>query len=157
MVLMTSMQAVAEPERLLATAASEWDYSRQPLVNLRCHNRERRWRAGPKHTKKGAPHHHNTLVFGPFRRGACVFRRLVKGRHSAFRERALRGIRLAHIWHMIDDDDGSPSRVRIATDPALLPHLQRMQQEEEGEPGTTTAMLQLAHTARGMLHSSAVV
>jgi hypothetical protein len=82
--------------------SSAWDFTRQPLWNLRCHNRDRRMRFGPKHTKAGSPHHQNALVVGPFRRHAALFVRIMRESSRMFRNRCIRGLRLAAVWHELD-------------------------------------------------------
>lgn len=91
-----------------AAASGEWDYTRQPLQNLRCHNRERHFRLGPKRTKRGAPHHRNALVIAPFRRNARLFTRLVAQQlplsaASDMPTHAAYAVRLAQVWHLIDE------------------------------------------------------
>lgn len=90
---------------------SAWDFTRQPAWTLRCHNRERRFRLGPKGTKAGAPHHRNTLVLGPFRRHAAVFLRVLARKSRRLANRVARGLALAARWHEVDPAQGG-QRVR---------------------------------------------
>jgi hypothetical protein len=93
----------------------EWDFSRQPIAALHCHNRVRRWRIGPKHTKHIAPHHVVALVIGPFACRAYVFRNVVRSglkRCRTHTERATLAASLASVWHLLDATQEG-TRVRV--------------------------------------------
>lgn len=92
---------------------SSWDSDRQPLWQLKCHNRDRRYVRGAKATKFGAPHHVNALVIGPFTANADAFVRVMKANNRKFKNRLVRGVRLAQLWHHVDAAQGASVPLRI--------------------------------------------
>jgi hypothetical protein len=104
-------------------ASYAWDYSRQPLVNLCCHRRMRRYRIGPKATKHNAPYWKHAVVIGPFHGGACLFVRLMKARCRRWRQKqAGRPVKVYHadieghkemmesVLQDLDRDEDDPER-----------------------------------------------
>jgi hypothetical protein len=79
-----------------------WDFSRQPLVNLNCHARKRRYRIGPKASKFMAPYIRHALVIGPFHGGASLFVRVLKDRCRRWRQKMTGSVALARRWHLLD-------------------------------------------------------
>lgn len=105
------------PERLMETGAppgsSCWDYSRQPLWNLSCHRRLRRFRIGPKATKHMAAHITHALVVGPFYGGAALFVRLMKDRCRRWQQKLAGSVLLASAWHELDADRQQGRHVHV--------------------------------------------
>lgn len=94
-------------------ASSSWDYSRQPLVNLSCHRRLRRFRIGPKATKHLAPHIQHALIIGPFLGGASLFVRLMKDRCRRWKQKLAGSVLLARKWHRLDKARQQGTRVHV--------------------------------------------
>jgi len=93
---------------------SFWDYTRQPLWNLLCHNRDPRFRTGPKATKHMAPFVHNELVFSNFVSNAGLFVALMRQSSRRFKSHVVRSIRLASVWHLIDPtQDGQQIEIHV--------------------------------------------
>lgn len=92
---------------------SSWDSDCQPVWQLKCHNRDRRYVRGAKATKFGAPHHKNALVIGPFTCNAKAFVRVMKANNRKLKNRIVRGVRLAQVWHLIDPQQGAAQPLRM--------------------------------------------
>jgi hypothetical protein len=98
-----------------ASSNAYWDYTRQPTWNLFCHNRDPRFRIGPKATKHMAPFVHNELVFSNFVCHAGLFVALIRKSSRRFKSHITRSIRLAKIWHMIDKaQGGKPIQIYVS-------------------------------------------
>ena len=129
-----------------------FDYSRQPLVNLCCHRRQRRYRIGPKATKHNAPHWQLAVVIGPFYGGACLFVRLLKARCRRWRQKLKGCVALAQAWPALDAkrQRGRPVRVFHADIEGHREMFESVLQEEEDG----TERLALEQAARALIASS---
>lgn len=135
-----------------ASTSTYWDFSRQPLWNLRSHNRERRFRIGPKATKHTAPHHQNELIIGPFFGNACLFVRTIKERSRKFRSRIARGVRLAQVWHLVDPTQrGEPLRVWGSDQPGHREMIEDICDKAATETMEHKSMLALLRVASNLL------
>ncbi len=94
---------------------SFWDADTQPLLLLCSYNRDRRTVVGPKATRFGAPFHQPTLVIGGFAsaRSCDAFTRVMAASSRTLRNRLLRGMCLARMWHELDPAQRDV-RLRIA-------------------------------------------
>ena len=89
-----------------------WDYSRQPLQNLHCHARRRRYKIGPKTSKRMAPYVQHAIVLGPFCGGASLFVRLMKEKCRRWKQKLAGSVALANMWHLLDAKRQRGKRVR---------------------------------------------
>jgi hypothetical protein len=126
---------------------SSWDFCFQPLWKLKCHNREKRYVAASKATKKGAPHHRLVVAIGPFFGDqAEAFVNVMKGSSRMFRYRLVRGYKLAQLWPMIDP--------HAAALHILSPSPDKVQQMVAGHVLTLSYSQQLANQAAAELLSA---
>lgn len=138
-----------------ASTSTYWDFSRQPLWNLRSHNRERRFRIGPKATKHTAPHHRNELIIGPFFGNACLFVRTIKERSRKFRSRIARGVRLAQVWHLVDPTQRSePLCVWGSDQPGHKEMIDDICHRAANETAEHKSMIALLRVARELLRQA---
>lgn len=102
------------PQQLASEDASvHVDYSRQPMANLACHQRRRRYRPGPKTTKALAPHIVHAVIVGPFFGAAALFARVLKARCRRWPQSIRGAVRLARRWHELDHARQAGARVRV--------------------------------------------
>ena len=102
----TPAQLLGEEEGCVTT--STWDFGRQPLWSVQAHNRDRRFRMGPrfKATKHVAPNHQIELIIGPFTHNASKFVAVMRARNRKFRNKVGRAVWLAKVWPLIDPHQG---------------------------------------------------
>lgn len=140
------------PDDLMAgppPATVQWDYSRQPLVNLNCHARKRRFRIGPKSTKQMAPFIQHAMLIGPFYGGASIFVRVMKSKCKRFKQKLVGAVAMARRWHSIDDGRQRGARVRVMI-AHIKGHMNMMKQvlmdAEENNDKYSGALEQYART-----------
>lgn len=96
--------------------SSEWDFSRLPEHTLCQHNRDKRFKLGPrfpKSTKALAPNWQIAILVGPFKQNAAAFMRAVKARSRKFKHHISRCVMLAEAWPELDPaQKGEPVRIR---------------------------------------------
>lgn len=114
--LMTESSRTGKSQKQRVSVSNAyWDYTRQPTWNLFCHNRDPRFRIGPKATKHMAPFVHNELVFSNFVCHAGLFVALIRKSSRRFKSHITRSVRLAKIWHHIDKSQrGKPIQIYVS-------------------------------------------
>jgi len=131
--------------------SSYWDSDTQPLVLLDSYNRDRRMVVGPKITKNGAPFHQLTLLVWGFTCAAScdAFTALMSVRNRKFRNRLVRGVRLAEQWHTLDPRQTQPLKIGC---PAVThqTEIARMCMDDD-TPAFQRQMEQLKHEALRVL------